>query len=169
MKKAKIFILILTEYYYFTILNGNIGKYLNQNGSKVAPAPILGYFLIKRKTHVFPYFMRVCESSYTTIFILLATATWILVLGFWGAFESIWAHSFALFCLWERPRALENPSRRYLKRYLKFKNWLFSRKISTVKFVHYIYTIFSLLVSILLLINLLTFFQQYILLNTYFV
>jgi len=54
----------------------NIAKHLNQNGSKVAPTSILGYFLIKRKTRFFPYFIGVCELFTTTLLILLATATW---------------------------------------------------------------------------------------------
>lgn len=37
--------------------------------------PILGYFLLKRKTRIFPYFIGVCELFTTILFILLATAT----------------------------------------------------------------------------------------------
>ena len=48
-----------------------IAKYLNQSGSKMAPALILGYFLIKRKTRVFPLFMGLYELFTTTLFILL--------------------------------------------------------------------------------------------------
>ena len=47
-----------------------IAKYLNINGSKMAPAPILGYFLIKRKTRVFPLFMGLYELIFrNTVYI----------------------------------------------------------------------------------------------------
>jgi len=41
----------------------------------VAPAPIFGYFLIKRKTRVFPLFMGLYELFTTTLLIFFATAT----------------------------------------------------------------------------------------------
>ena len=44
--------------------------------------PILGYFLIKRKTRVFPLFMGLYELFTTTLLILLATATWLVFLDF---------------------------------------------------------------------------------------
>jgi len=84
--------------------------------------PILGYFLIKRKTRFSPYFIGVCELFTTTLFIFFTTATWILVLGLLTAFSGFWWRLGALFCPFCLPRALGKPSRRYLKRYLKFKN-----------------------------------------------
>ena len=86
----------------------------------MAQSPILGYFLIKRKTRVFPYFIGVCELFTTTLLILLATATWLFVLGFLGAFGSTWLVNSALGCTWEHSVALGKPSRTYLKTYLKF-------------------------------------------------
>jgi len=50
----------------------------------MAPAHILDYFLAKRKTRFFPYFIGVCELFTTTLLILLATATWPFVLGLLG-------------------------------------------------------------------------------------
>ena len=41
----------------------------------------------KRKTRVFPLFMGLCELFTTTLLILLATATWRLVLEFLSAFS----------------------------------------------------------------------------------
>ena len=45
----------------------------------MAPTPILGYFLQKRKTRVFPLFMGLYELFTTTLLIFLATATWTLI------------------------------------------------------------------------------------------
>jgi len=47
-----------------------------ESGSTMAPGLILGIFLSKRKTRVFPYISWVCELFSTALFILLATATW---------------------------------------------------------------------------------------------
>jgi len=42
----------------------------------MAPAHILGYFLRKRKTRVFPYFIGACELFAMTLLIFFTTATW---------------------------------------------------------------------------------------------
>ena len=85
----------------------------------MAPAYILSYFLIKRKTRVFPLFMGLYELFTTTLFIFFTTATWPFVLGILGAFESTWLVNSALGCTWEHSVALGKPSRTYLKTYLK--------------------------------------------------
>ena len=63
-------------YHIFPILFLHIAKYLNQSGSRMAPILSLGYFLIKRKTRVFPYFIGLYELFTTTLLIFLTTATW---------------------------------------------------------------------------------------------
>jgi hypothetical protein len=55
----------------------------------MAPALILGIFLIKRKTRVFPYFIGVYELFTMTLFIFLSTATWACNLWFLIVSESI--------------------------------------------------------------------------------
>ena len=82
--------------------------------------PILGCFLLKRKTRFSPYFIGVCELFTTTLFIFLSTATWPFVLGILGAFGSTWRVNSALGCPFEHSVALGKPSRTYLKTYLKF-------------------------------------------------
>ena len=57
---------------YSLLLNGNLDK----NGSKMVLKPILGIFLRKRKTRVFPLFMGLYELFTTALLILLPTATW---------------------------------------------------------------------------------------------
>ena len=42
---------------------------------KMVIKPILGYFLLKRKTRVFPYFIGLYELFTTTLFIFFTTAT----------------------------------------------------------------------------------------------
>ena len=82
--------------------------------------PILGCFLLKRKTRFSPYFVGVCELFTTTLLILLATATWPFVLGLLGAFGSTWYVNSALGSFKKHSVALGKPSRTYLKTYLKF-------------------------------------------------
>jgi len=55
----------------------------------MAPAPILDYYLLKRKTRVFPYFIGVCELFITTLFMFFTTPTWFLNREILGAFESV--------------------------------------------------------------------------------
>jgi len=66
--------------------------------------------------------MGLYELFTTTLLILLATATWELVFRLLGAFCGFWGLLGALFCPFWLPRALGNPTGRYLKRYLIFKN-----------------------------------------------
>jgi hypothetical protein len=63
----------------------------------MAPAFIFGYFLPKRKTRVFPYFIGVCELFSTTLFIFFTTATWPKQFAFIGSLDSLKALIFGHF------------------------------------------------------------------------
>jgi FtsH-binding integral membrane protein len=78
----------------------------------MAPALIL---VIKRKTRVFPYFIKVYELFTTTLLILLATATWIknlLCLAPLGFTKSLF---FLLFFIWLHVISLGLYGKLYLK------------------------------------------------------
>ena len=100
-------------------------------------------FLAKKKLAFSLILCGFASLFTTTLLIFLTTATWILVLGFLGAFDNILGNFFAHFCFWELPRAPENLLSGYLKRYLKFKNGTFSRKICTAIFLMHFVLIFS--------------------------
>ena len=86
----------------------------------MAPGLILGIFPRKRKTRFSPYITWVCELFSTALLIFLSTSTWLFIVGILVASHSIlWLFS-AIECTWEIPTALGKPSRRYLKRYLKY-------------------------------------------------
>jgi len=93
-----------------------------QNGSKMVLKPILGYFLLKRKTRVFPLFIGVCELFTTTLFIFLSTSTWAKKYDFTASLGSLKGLNFGLFCFWFPSSSLGIISKLYLKLYLKFKN-----------------------------------------------
>ena len=122
-----------TEYKIFVfLLEKKVSRYLLNTHRKVSKK------VSKVYSEVFgalekPVFTGFSLSS-TTIFVFFPARTWILVLRLLMALSGFWGRLGALFCPFWLPRALGKPSRRYLKRYLKFKNRLFLRKIGTVLF-----------------------------------
>ena len=68
---------------------------LDKNGSKMVLKPILGYFLRKRKTRVFSYFIGLRELFFTTLFIFFTTATWFFIFELLVALSAFWGYFWA--------------------------------------------------------------------------